>query len=102
MVPLRFIRKGLYEISTNSRVRLPYNHGKKSWDKFVFVHFFTHTHTRTPPPPPAQTHQTNSRSRMNLHLLSPSPLPTMWASLHQRMLERVALLVQTSVVKYIQ
>ena len=40
VVPLRFIRKGLYEISTNSRVRLPYNHGKKSWDKFVLLTLF--------------------------------------------------------------
>ena len=47
VVPLRFIRKGLYEISTNSRVRLPYNHGKKSWDKFVLLTLF-YTHTRTP------------------------------------------------------
>ena len=57
MVPLRFIRKGLYhENSTNSSVRLPYNYGKKSWDKFVLVTlFFTHTHTHTPTPPPPHT-----------------------------------------------
>ena len=54
MVPLRFIRKGLYhENSTNSSVRLPYNYGKKSWDKFVLVTlFFTHTHAHPHPPPP--------------------------------------------------
>ena len=67
MVSLRFIRKGLYhENSTNSSVRLPYNHGKKSWDKFVLVTLFLHTHTHTPtPPPPSHTH-THTPSKQSL------------------------------------
>ena len=68
---------------------------EKSLGTSLFFQHFFYIHTRT------QTHQTNSLWRMNLDLLSPSPLPTMWAILHQRMLERVALLVQTLVVKYI-
>ena len=87
MVPLRFIRKGLYhENSTNSSVRLPYNHGKKSWDKFVLVTLFLHTQTH----PPTPTHTPNKQSLANKpRLAQPVPLPTMWAILHQRMLERV-------------
>ena len=86
MVPLRFIRKGLYhENSNNSSVRLPYNHGKKSWDKFVLVTLFLHTHTRTPPttPPPPHTHTPSRQSLANEpRLAQPLPLPTIWAILH--------------------
>ena len=76
---------------------------KKSWDKFVLVTlFFTHTHAHPQPPPPPPTHTLSKQSLANEpRPVQPLPLPTMWAILHQRMLERVALLVQTSVVKYI-
>ena len=69
MVPLRFIRKGLYhENSTNSSVRLPYNYGKKSWDKFVY------THKRTPPP--SHTHTPNKQSLANKPRLAQPVPPT--------------------------
>ena len=105
-VPNRFIRKGLYhENSTNSRVRLPYNHGKKSWDKFVLLTLFLHTHTHSPTPNTHTHTHTHTPAKQSLanapRLAQPLPLPKMWAILHQRMLERVPLLVQTSVVKYI-
>ena len=76
MVPLCFIRKEWYhENSTNSRVRLPYNHGKKSWDKFVLLtlFYFLHTHTHTPTPPPS-THTPNKQSLANEPRLA-QPLP---------------------------
>ena len=96
MVLLRFIRKGLYH--ENSSVRLPYNHGKKSWDKFVLVTLFLHTQTHPPPP---HTHTPNKQSLANKPRLA-QPVPPTYNVGHStptHIGKGVALLVQTSVVK---
>ena len=54
-------------------------------------------HTPTLPAPP--THQNKQSLANKPRLVQPLTLPTMWAILHQRMLERVD--ITCSVVKYI-
>ena len=61
---------------------------------------YTHKYTHPPSPPPHTHTPQNKQSLANKpRLAQPIPLPTMWAILHQRMLERVD--IACSVVKYI-
>ena len=57
---------------------------------------YTHKYTHTPPPPPhTHTHTKHHTHKQSLanepRLAQPLPLPTMWAILHQRILERVGI-----------
>ena len=63
------------------------------------THTHTNTHTHPPPPPAPHTHQNKQSLANKPRLAQPLPLPTMWAILHQRMLERAD--IACSVVKYI-
>ena len=66
------------------------------------THAHTNTHTHpppSPPPPHTHTHQNKQSLANKPRPAQPIPLPTMWAILHQRMLERVD--IACSVVKYI-
>ena len=54
------------ECRKNDRLaQFAYNHGQKTWDKFVFFFFFHHT---CPTPPPPQKQRWTSVSRIFLSI----------------------------------